>query len=436
MPAQMAYFTNRGMYRDPGDPITYDLTTRIQFSIALDAGAGGDLRETIAEHLRRGALTSLVLVSPGGLVPYGGRSSQYNFQEVMVAVVCEMEATRLAATDPERAGLFKRQAHLSTTSIQPWLAMQPFRNLKNAFPPGDRHGFDAYGKYAVYSLLIASMCALAARVADDTIAERASSAEVGSYVFELAPAFHKIIAVCGDTQVVIDTSGDPQYDATGLGRITHAQTPIGLGLGMPLCAEPSYNVPAELTPDIPTTIGPEWYDGSSWVRLAATTPTPMQRLANVRTKADVVQFSVQWDGDLREHYRVSDGQLQYRVESPQPCRLLVPIIVSDGSQESQIDLGGTDLTVHLGGHSLTVSAADGAQLELDDQRCANRHGIYRLLRQQQRDPWVHLRQGPCHHMRCSYLAPSHQRWRWFRRHAPGDVPTSRLNALMNVANSP
>ena len=235
MAAQLGHFTSLGMYRDPGDPITYDITTRLQFATALALGGyDGEHREAIGELLRRGGLATLLFVSPQGFVPYGGRSSQFCFQEAIVSALCELEARRHRKSDPALAGAFKRQARLSALSMKRWmLEMTPWRHLKNGFPPEARHGLDTYGEYSVYSLLISSFLGLAALYADDTIEEAPCPSERGGFVFELSPAFHKVFANCGRTYVEIDTNADPRYDAGGLGRFTRDGVPLELGLGMP-----------------------------------------------------------------------------------------------------------------------------------------------------------------------------------------------------------
>lgn len=135
MPHQFHWFSEYGMYRDPADPITYDITTRLQIACALAAGYQGPLRRDFSEILRRGGLTQLLFLSPDGLVPFGGRSSQFHFQEAIISALCELEAQRYAPTDPQLAGAFKRQAHLSARSVQRWLVgMTPFRHLKQFSP--------------------------------------------------------------------------------------------------------------------------------------------------------------------------------------------------------------------------------------------------------------------------------------------------------------
>ncbi|WP_431213920.1 hypothetical protein ACQ86N_03245 [Puia sp. P3] len=152
----------------------------------------------------------LHFTSPDGLAPFGGRSSQFNFQEGIIAALCELEAKRYKTTDIQLAGAFRRQAHLSAQSIRRWVMdMQPLRHIKNGFPPGSLHGIDEYGKYSVYSLYCSSVLGLAALYADDSIEEAPCPSETGGYVLELSPAFHKVFASTASSQIEIDTEADP-----------------------------------------------------------------------------------------------------------------------------------------------------------------------------------------------------------------------------------
>ena len=59
---QKRYFTPYGMYKDPNDPITYDYAVRQGLSLMLFSGYQGPHRSFYEEMLRRGALTTLVLI--------------------------------------------------------------------------------------------------------------------------------------------------------------------------------------------------------------------------------------------------------------------------------------------------------------------------------------------------------------------------------------
>jgi len=262
MAAQTHRFTAHGMYRDPNDPMTYDITTRLQFAAAIARGYNGPLRASLEEILRRGNQTMLFFVSPDGFVPFGGRSSQFNFQEAITCALSELEAHRYRDSDTTLAGAFKRQAHLAVKAIKPWFSeSMPARHIKNYFPPETRHGCDTYGQYSVYSMLATSYLGLAALYADDTIAEHPTPAEIGGYAVALQPAFHKIFLCAKGTYVEIDTQADPNHDATGIGRILFKGFPLGFPLGMPFSATPRCLYAGDCSaPEEPVALGPAWQD--------------------------------------------------------------------------------------------------------------------------------------------------------------------------------
>ncbi|MDH7569760.1 MAG: hypothetical protein QHJ73_09255, partial [Armatimonadota bacterium] len=89
---EMPNWTAWGMYRDPGDPVTYDLTVRQSLAMMLEHGYRGAYAQWARKVLRQGALTTLLFVSPAGTAPYGGRSNQFHHMEGMIAYLCEWQA--------------------------------------------------------------------------------------------------------------------------------------------------------------------------------------------------------------------------------------------------------------------------------------------------------------------------------------------------------
>ena len=73
--SQLAYFTSEGLYRDPYVPMAYDLWARYFASLMLRLGYAGEYRNQLEELLDRGAYTSLLMMSPCGELPVGGRSA-------------------------------------------------------------------------------------------------------------------------------------------------------------------------------------------------------------------------------------------------------------------------------------------------------------------------------------------------------------------------
>jgi hypothetical protein len=399
--AQLGAFTANGMYRDPGDPITYDVATRLQVACGLAFGYDGTHRAVLEELLRRGGLTTLLFASPEGFCPYGGRSAAFNFREAILTALCELEARRYKASDPILAGAFKRQAHLSFLSVQRWLAeMKPWRHTKNAFPPEAAHGGDSYSTYSVYSLLAASFLGLAAVFADDVIPEQPCPSEIGGFAFELAPAFHKLFANCRGTSVEIDTAADQHYDATGLGCFAVEGVPIELGLGMPFAAPAlKWGKPAiGMAPDVrqpvtPVAIGPSWPSGEPsgemWTSLAGLSQGLTSRLTVLEETSTAVGFEVsysQGNTAVVEHYRLEQGTVAIRSRvtvSRKPAsklRFTVPLLVTDGASKAEIEgpEAGVARASYLG-HLYEVRFDPKAKAAIGEELYANRHGVYRSL---------------------------------------------------------
>lgn len=386
MPPQLKHFTDDGMYRDPGDPFTYDITTRLQFATPLAYGFKSALDTPLHELLRRGALAELLYASPDGYAPFGGRSAAFNLQECLFAAVGELEARRYRTANPLLSRVFKRHARLGARAVQRWVEMTPFRHLKNGFPPENLHGCERYGNYAVYGCFSAGCLGLAALFADESIGEAATPAEIGGYVFKLEPAFHKVFLVAGGTQLEIDTAGDPKYDATGLGRFHRVGVPLELGVSMPFPATPHFKLPEHLTSKEPVSIGPAWKVGGRWTSTAGLE----NQTHTIRTAepSDGVAITLDWllpDVTVHESYTLQAGQAKLKAavtrKDNQPVeaiRYLVPLLETDGDAKSTIELDNGRATVTYRGATFTVTFPPEALAALGDA-IANRNGAYRPL---------------------------------------------------------
>ncbi|MHB9025800.1 MAG: hypothetical protein ACYC7E_16805 [Armatimonadota bacterium] len=349
--------------------------------------------------LRRGGLTQLLFLSAEGYVPFGGRSSQYHFQEAIIAALCELEARRCKEADPALAGACKRQAHLSARAVARWLHMEPLRHLKNGFVPADSFGIDPYGTYTVYTLTAATFFGLAALFADDEIPEAPCPAEVGGYVVHLTPAFHKVFCTADDTQIEIDTGAHFAHDATGLGRFCRAGIPLELGLAMPITAQPAYRLPQEYLAKGNLAIGPEWRSGETWQRLADLSDGLVTSLQTTAETSDQVSFTLTYTHEssetvIEESYQLEEGRLQYEVmvtvggNPADAIRLLVPLLVGDGTDTSTITQAPGSVSVTYRQATLTVTSEPPATATLDEALVGNRNGLYRTLTWQRLGPRI------------------------------------------------
>lgn len=416
-------FTNCGMYLETGAPLAYDAFSRMWLEdlFAGDGGGGAYAGPTEAaaqwrQTLRLGALSGLLLLSPSGEWPNGGRSALHNWNEAETAAICEIEAKRWKADGRDDvAGAFKRAAHLAFRSMQRW--QRPSGELwivKNRAEPAERLGFEAYSQHSQYNLLPMAMLALAYGHADDAIAERPAPSEVGGYVFDVRDGFHEVAAAAGGYYVLINTGGDPHYTATGLQRVHRA------GVAFPplsdsTAAERVYGGPKK-SPKLAMTPGIQWSDGiggggAAWRSLADFAQPPHKGTTDEgvtltvknaalhveRAERDSVAFAIDYtlDGEgtperhLVERYAITSGGVECADRfgggdgpAPRAVRIRLPALVSDGASTTGVSAGGGEATVTQRGSVLrfrVVEPSEGVTLAPDGPVIVAHNGLVRAL---------------------------------------------------------
>jgi len=369
---QLEYFTPAGMYRDPNDPLAYDHFARLWVLDLVDERYSGPSAATLNALLERGAWASLLMQSPHGELPCGGRSAHHQWNEAEQAVTCESFARRCArAGDPAAAGAFKRAARLSLRSIGRWV--RPSGELwivKNRVDPSLRHGYEYYSFHSQYNLLTAAMLAIAWSRADDGIVERPCPAEVGGFGFALRPAFHKVFANAAGTYVEIDTAADPHYNPTGILRIHHRDVPPEL-LSDGVASTIDYKVPAR--PSRGLALGPAWRDRAGqwhWLAEHANADMDAAEFRLIKTAPANVEFEVVYRGKLRggatavrERVKVSAGanEVEHVVEGDiDAVRQTYPFLANDGERESVVSVAGNVADVSRGSGRLRYEAVGAA----------------------------------------------------------------------------
>ena len=385
-----------GMYRDPHDPFTYDLTDRQQLGMLPHFGYQGRHSGWIDEATRRGALTQLLYTSVTGQMPYGGRSNQYHIMEAMAATVCELEARRYKDTQPEYAAAFKRAGRLAANSLRSWILdhERPFIT-KNRFDAEQRHGDAGYdgSPYACYALLIASILGTAYQLADESIPEGPAPTDRGGYVFQLWPSFHRTFATCGPYHLEIDNRGQAGHDATGLGRFHKRGIRPKTALSMSIPANSAVQMSIESAPDY-AAIGPVVKWGLKQARLAGMADSIYCQgifaadLTVITETPERVAFSLRYSGDLIgaqaiiETYELTPDGLTIipSVEAGELCEFVVPLLVTCGMVASLIERldNGFRVTYEGAVYEVTVDDAAGLDVVLGQKDLPNINGIYRL----------------------------------------------------------
>jgi hypothetical protein len=366
---QAELFTPWGMYRDPNDPMAYDHFARLWAIDLIDEGYDGRHAAVLDALVRRGAWMSLLMQSPWGELPCGGRSAHHQWNEAQQAVTFESMAGRyLQGGDFSTAGAFKRAAHQSARSIGRWvLGSGELWIVKNRMEPGLRHGYESYSFHSQYNLLAAAMLAIAQRRSQRAgMSAQPSAADVGGFAFALQPAFHKVFANAGGLHVEIDTAADLHYNPTGILRIHHPAVPPET-LSDGVIAAPSYQLPAK--PARSLALGPEWRDRSgAWHALADHGRDDLEpaEFALVSASTSRVEFRLTYRGRLRggaasiaEHVTVTPEyvDVEHRVDGDvESVRQCWPMLATDGVRPSVIAVAGQTARVTREGRGFTFEA--------------------------------------------------------------------------------
>lgn len=241
--SQILSFDENGMYRDPNEPMVYDMVTRLQLAVALYFGFDGKCRRELEDILIKSADITLYMQSVTGEIPFGGRSNQFLHNETFYAALCEFYADALNKRgDVKKAGMFKRAATIAAESIIPWLNENDIHHIKNQYSVGSKYGCEDYAYFDKYMATTASWLYLAYIMADDSISEINCPSEIGGYICETTKWFHKVFCNFGGYFVELDTNADPHYDASGIGRIHKTGAPSAICLSVPFCENPNYEI--------------------------------------------------------------------------------------------------------------------------------------------------------------------------------------------------
>ena len=229
---QLRFFDVNGMYKDPNQPMVYDMVTRLQFCAALSFGYDGPSKAKLEEQLLKSADHTLDLQTISGQIAYGGRSNQFLHNETFYAALCEWYATWMKARgDLGRARRFRAAAKRAMDSLEAWTSMKPIRHVKNRFDTETGFGCEEYAYFDKYMVTMGSWAYLAYRFADETIP--ADGVEPVASTFRMSDDFHRIHSRVGDYSMEFDWNAQEGYDANGLGRFERRGAPPVICISVP-----------------------------------------------------------------------------------------------------------------------------------------------------------------------------------------------------------
>ena len=355
---QMLRFDENGMYRDPHEPMVYDLVTRGLLVMLLTFGYRGRYYDEIEENLKKAGLLTLRMQSVTGEIPYGGRSAQFVHNEPHLCIILEHEAKRYAAMgNTSLAAEFKTGVRRALDNVAYWLDKTPIRHVKNAFPLETKYGCEEYAYFDKYMITCASFLYAAYLVCDDSI-EAAAEDDRTTAVFTTSHYFHKIFARHGDYFLEFDTAADPNYDTSGLGRVHRRGAPALICLNTPAISACGslHGIQLNGNEPRPLSLCPGMKTTSGW--RFATGETAVEYLG-IRTKETddsvSVRFACRFGGSVSEvgqpqcvaNYTVSDSGVDVTVEAPGRVAHLLPAFLFDGETHSTVTLSDDTKTLEI-----------------------------------------------------------------------------------------
>jgi len=376
--SQLFSFEESGMYRDPNEPMVYDLVTRVQLSSAVFLGYNGKNRTQLDAYLEKAGKLTLLMQSVTGEIPFGGRSNQFLHNEAHLAAMCEFEALRHRDKgDLLTAGAFKAAARLAVDSITKWLSDNPGHHIKNYYPIYSKMGCENYAYYDKYMVTTASFLYSAYLFADDAIEETRCPAQSGSHVWETGPWFHKLFCKSGSYFVELEMKADDHYDASGIGRIQRRGAPGPICIATSVSQRPSYNTG---TPnDCPLSICPGVFNGAwqfAWDWRSHYRVTEKEAVCGGTEAAWEVLFE---DGSMvTQRCKVDRAGVLLTTEGNGTVGLLLPVLAFDGAEETKITVTATEVAVSYRGWCCRY-VTDGRIVDAA-MAAVNRNGKYKVFR--------------------------------------------------------
>ncbi len=375
--SQMHAYDENGMYRDPNEPMVYDLVTRLQAAAKLYFGYDGKYRQELEENLLKSADLTLMMQSVTGEIPYGGRSNQFLHNEAFYAALCEFYADFFNKKgETEKAGYFKYAAQKAVECLALWLERETITHIKNNYPTDSGYGCENYAYFDKYMITAGSWLYLAYAMCDDTIKEVEPPAKYRNFVAETSEHFHKVLLKFGDYYAEYDTNADYHYDATGLGRVHKKGVPSTLCLSTPIPKRSNYKLDIENQSSFSICCGIKKdndyvyaHDGKTQYVLTGKTVTEEY----VSVTFDCLREGIK---QYEETFTLSEKGAQILAQGTGELAITFPAFLFDGETKTDIAVTENTLTVSYNGYNCTYTS-DGKIVDIN-QLAANRNGHYKV----------------------------------------------------------
>ncbi len=374
--SQLFNFDENGMYRDPQEPIVYDLVTRLQLALALHFGFDGSSRAQLEEELMKSLQMTLEMQSVTGEIPFGGRSNQFLHNEAFYAALCEFYASLLKKQgDLNKAGEFKSAAKLAIVSVKNWLEKETIHHVKNYYDKESKFGCEEYAYFDKYMITCASWFYLAYLFADDDIKELPCPAIDKNYICQTADCFHLLMCKYNDYFIQIDTCGNPHYDASGLGRVHKRGVPSALCLSVPFLKKGNYEIDIENPSQLSICAGVKTDSGFDYTYTAETEYKIVEKRVEKEFVSVKIECSTQNGSLIHQAITVSDRGVRIDAQGDGEIEILFPVFDFDGEKHTRIFACENSVQVEYEGHKCTYSTDN--EIVNKNKVYANRNGHYK-----------------------------------------------------------
>ena len=348
---QMRNFDANGMYKDPHNPMVYDLVGRVLMCGLLHFGYKGKYRALIEENVLKSADITAKMQSVTGEIPFGGRSNQFLHNETHLACFCEYFATYFAQQgNMQKAGEFKTSANLAIECILHWLEARPISHIKNKYDRDSKIGCERYGYFNKYMITVASFAYFAYLLADDSIEPQTAVTQKGGYVAVTSEDFHKIFLNAGNYFVEWETKADFNHDANGIGRIHKKGCHSALCLSVPFPAGETLHK-VEKENKMPMSLC--GFIKKENVYFYGSEECLHYELLNVKETPEKAEIDLKCSFSdnicFNQSCSVSKDGVELTVNSDCDCGFMVPVFTFDGHEETKITEETNCITVKYAG---------------------------------------------------------------------------------------
>ena len=373
------YVDCNGMFRDPNEPMVYDMVTRGLFAVMLHFNYRGKYAEMWDDALKRTGLLNLKMLSVNGEIPYGGRSNQFLHNESHSALLMEFEAVRYAKLgDMKKAAQFKAAAKRSLDNMAMWLEQKPINHVKNAFPRSTQYGCENYAYFDKYMITAASFLYVAYLFCDENIPVGELDHITGD-TWQTSEHFHKLFMRAGDYFAEYDYRADYKYDSSGLGRLHYRNAPGTIALSTPGTDKPGYTINAKNA--VAFAIAPEVMHNGKWLSGAdaAASHKIVKHGSQGESAFAVINCTWQDNVSVQSTYKLDKNGMLITVEGKDAVGLMLPAFEFDGKVNPAIANDGKTLTVTYKNYVCIYQAVNGT-IRDTGRRGYNRNGHYKLFR--------------------------------------------------------